>query len=115
MDLRGNLTHVPEFDHQKPLTVGGDIVRSKSFPSITAALEQNFRRAEGEGRLGLDRNNHHGFVTEIEELPPVGGPHRLGSTRRRDLPPLPKLGKSFHVNLRLARFIGGISNPLAVG
>ena len=90
---------------------------------LGACAEEEYRHGHASGpvQIARARGIHSDVVLvprQVEQLLPIGAPHRFLPSIFRDLdPPLRGglAGKAPHIDFDTTRFIGGIGDPLAIG
>src|SRR5439155_1694221 len=102
-----------QLEHQKPLAVARDVVAPRPGPPGAVGI----RPAEqGPGRAApaivqVDAHRHHAVTLPVDQLPPVPGPQRLRSVRRRDLPSLQvRVGERLDVPFEPTRPVGVVGH-----
>src|SRR5262249_28175318 len=89
--------------------VSGDTFATRRVPS----LEELLRLPYFEGLAGRYRNGHHLVAVTIEELAAAVRPHRFSPRPNRKCAPRTRVRSP--MNFGMARFVGYVCHPAAIG
>src|SRR3989304_5665640 len=112
--LRRRQVQLAQLDHQETLTVRCHVKGER-----TAGLKRGGHPKEqsglsrSEGGLGLDVHSHQVVTANVKQLP-VLSPERASATFCREGPLPSRAWKGLDIDLRPARFIGFIRQPMAI-